>query len=260
MDKIILLDRNVISKCNDLLNKKKVDQNIKRELRRLNQPNIFISPLLSILEGSKGINETIKEKELTIKKETSIVKHFFKKAKHDAIFLNENIEEFSKIFAESELEDKANDYRNFIKEINSKLFQRVKAEKREIVENEIRDIAKKYDIDQQHLVVISALELLYGNDNIGYIFKFKKNISEGELGKLAYNAYSDIISGVRIAKIKEIIQNKYNQKIEVEYFSFDKALVIFLNELKISYKTLDDEYGEVSITFKKNWYQPMCAS
>ena len=77
--------------------------------------------------------------------------------------------------------------------------------------------------------------------------------------KLAYNAYSDIISGVRIAKIKEIIQNKYNQKIEVEYFSFDKALVIFLNELKISYKTLDDEYGEVSITFKKNCYQPMCA-
>ena len=77
--------------------------------------------------------------------------------------------------------------------------------------------------------------------------------------KLAYNAYSDIISGVRIAKIKEMIKNKYNQNIEVEYFSFDKALVIFLNELKIGYKTLDDEYDEVSITFEKKYYQPMYA-
>ncbi|MBR8058927.1 hypothetical protein [Burkholderia dolosa] len=88
---IFLLDRNVVSLIKDAV-AGKTQTDAKKQaylewLRTLDVPAHSISPLLSIMEGEKGYEDSIREKAASLEKETHAVGLFFECASTDAAHL-----------------------------------------------------------------------------------------------------------------------------------------------------------------------------
>lgn len=225
------MDRNVVSLCKQILNgQKKVGVNRKRELKKLNKPSNQISSLFSIIEGSQGIKESKEQKEQTLLNETSIIRRFFKKAKTDSDFLYNCKEEFSEVFSQNDVEINAKHYIKFIFEMHDILYQSISRRERSKIKNKIFEIAKQYEIDLEHIVVISSLAVLYGNNIIRKIFKFKNLSDTNEKNKLVYNAYNDLMVISRFVRMKQMLLDN-NRKDKLEYFTFDNALNSFLKSV-----------------------------
>lgn len=228
---IILLDRNVISLCNQLLEGKIIDKYRKKAIRLLDKNGYIISPLLSIYEGAKGRKETYEEKLITINKEAKILQKYFNKASIDSNFLLNCKEELAEVYSNYDIEKYTPNYLNFIFDLHDLLFQPIAIKNRDIMKKEIFNLANKHNIQKSHIIVIASLAVLYGNDKIREIFKFKQNIDDEKKKKLSYNAFNDLMIVQRVLSLRTILLNK-NSTLVITYFTFDKGLMSLLNSIK----------------------------
>jgi hypothetical protein len=226
---IKFLDKNVVILCEKINNNKDVDPIKKKRLRQLDSYKNAIYPFLSYLEGSIGNKENNLEREKTIKKESKILKNFFKKAYFNEKFILEEINELIQIIEEIWDEDYRNKEMFFIEELHKILYQPIKKEKRKSVKDDIIKKAKYYDISINSILIYSILAVLYGNNTIRAIFKFTNSKPIEEIKKIVYNSYNDVYSVIFILHFNAYIK-KFGKK--VEYITFDKSLSTFFEYFK----------------------------
>lgn len=88
---LLLLDRNAVAILKDAVAGKPQPDEKKQAaleaLRALDVPEHSFSPLLSIIEGEKGREDTVDEKAGCLEKETDVIGAFFTRANTDAAHL-----------------------------------------------------------------------------------------------------------------------------------------------------------------------------
>ena len=122
---IKFLDKNVVILCEKINNNKDVDPIKKKRLRQLDSYKNAIYPFLSYLEGSIGNKENNLEREKTIKKESKILKNFFKKAYFNEKFILEEINEWIKIIEEIWDEDYRNKEMFFVEWLHKIMYKTI---------------------------------------------------------------------------------------------------------------------------------------
>lgn len=252
---IILIDRNVISTCEQILRsrEKPLSQELayrKKRLKELDSYKNMISPLLSIIEGSHGIDETKEQKLKTLEHEISIVNKFFKKAESDSKFFQNNKERTAEVFTENYTEQNSPNYRKFISAMYPILIDITPRHKIDDKMDNILKIAIDLGVDPGHIVVISAIAVLHGNTIVREIFKFKQNLNQEEIEKKAYNVYSDL-SVVSKVNSLQAMYHRNNQVGKIVFFSFDKRLNAFINFLIVN-RTNMEMYSDGSSSTEFN--------
>ena len=245
---IILVDRNVVSACGEILNSLQAREtlsmkNTKREieLRELDSSSNQISSFLSIVEGSTGIDESPQEKENTLEHEVYIIQKYFTKAETDGQYLLDKKKEISELFSNNYIEENGLKYQKFIYDIQSLLLESVSKLKRFEFLEKILKLAYKYNVNQKHPIVICSIAVLYGNNEVRRVFKFKKKCDEETRRKDSYNVYNvynDLMIISRVRRIKQILKDSA-RKDEIKYFSFDKPLNDLVNSLIINQSKIE---------------------
>lgn len=250
INKILVLDRNVVSLIKDANSQKKQSRTeqvkMLRKLKRNDRKVISITPIISIIEGQKGRKESEQEMEETIDKEANALKDFFSNAKADNSFLLENAQSTSKIFAESDSTYNAK-YDSFLEEINPFLVDNPKKNGKKELKNKILDIAKNHEIPVGHPVVICCLSALYSSKSSRGILKFKKNNYN------PYNARSDLLVISRFNHIKAKAKSA-DKNIKVKYLTLDRDLGKFLSMITINNATMHSGGVEFSVAYNKKLF------
>ena len=154
---IKIIDRNIISLCEQLNRNKRIDVYKKQRLRKLNNSKNMILPMFAFLEGSRGRKENYLENKNTIELEIRTLKIFLKKAFVNEKFVLENIDENVKINLEVINDDTVINELLFIEKLHQVLYQPIKREKIENVKKDIFYIAKENNIKINSLIPICAL-------------------------------------------------------------------------------------------------------
>jgi hypothetical protein len=250
INKILVLDRNIVSLIKDANALKRQSSNEKVKmlsyLKRSDRKVIAVTPMLSIIEGQKGREESWQEMEKTIKNEAYSLKDFFSKAKVDSNFLLANSKSTSEIFIDSNATYKVK-YDLFLKEVNPILVDKTKQSQKTRIKNEIIGIAKKHEIPTGHPVVMCCISALFGSDSSRKILKFKKNDYS------PYNARNDLLVVSWFYGIKHRAK-KVNSKITVKYLTLDKCLNAFLSMITVNQTTLFSDQIEIVMSYKKELF------
>jgi hypothetical protein len=250
INRILVLDRNIVSVIKDANAQKKQSQSEKIEmlsyLKKSDRNGTAVTPMLSIIEGQKGRVESYPEMESTIESEVSELQVFFSKAKVDSKFLLENAESTSKIFIDSNAAYKAK-YDLFLKEINPTLFNKTKSSQRAKVKTKIIGIAKEHNISVAHPVVMCCISALFGSDSSRKILKFKNNDYS------PYNARNDLLVVSWFYHMKAIAK-KTNPNITTEYLTLDKCLNDFLSMITVTQTCLFSDQIEIVLSYKRELF------
>lgn len=224
---LYLLDRNAVSiirKSIDGSNLREDEIEKIEELKKLNTPINKISPLLSILEGEKRRNESIREMHDTIKKESKAVSLFYDKAITDSKYLNDNIVFALLTFSGKTVEVDWPKYISFCIEAQKYLID-IKKEQRETIKEKIINIARGHSVLPNKPIVVCFLSALYGSQDAMGVIKPKKQYTEHD----AYNTVSDLSCISRLAFIDALFPD-----ITPRLITYDKKLLSYLD--KVTYK------------------------
>lgn len=227
MKKIYLLDRNAVSIIKDS-NSGKCRKGSKLKLleriRFLDNKKSIFSPLLSILEGQHGRQETKEEINETIAKESRHIRSFFKHAKTDSDSLTKNNELISELIS-GEREINFDGYMSFLEYASKYIYQPLsETKKQETLEYLIKH-ANSLNIPLGHPVIMCCAATIFGSPEARKVVKPKK------LRKYnAHNALSDIISISRINNIKSLTRNN---NVAFKFITLDRSLEKFISMISV---------------------------
>jgi hypothetical protein len=230
-----LLDRNDVSLIKDsVAGDKSFDigkQEFLKYLRGIDNPEDYVSPILSIMEGEHGREDTPIEKENCLSKEVNAVRAFFGFAKTDSIFLSEASQIFCAVFTqyreggwisrEFYLENAV----SFIKNIVSKAD-------RKSIEEKLLSLSEKAKLSPFDPVVVLCLACLYGSNPARRLIKPNKLNS--------YNTLSDLHTISRVAMIRAVAQG-CNSPLRVRLVTRDQGLNDVLEQVRISRCRVDSD-------------------
>lgn len=246
--KLVLLDRNAVSRIKQKLSGKKIPDEMDRALRLLDRKDNKISAILSIREGQSGKRENKQQIKETLKIETDAIARFFKKATTDSSILANMAENFSEIFS-VHTELKWEEYASFADKVQIIVLEPKSKKDKEIEKENIINIAIEIGISPSHPIVICYLSVLYGCQGTRKIVKPKENRTEDENNKALYNVLNDILVLSRLLMIQAITdEDKYRNQ-HIKYFTFDKGLDFFIKSFKINrIETVSDGVKTATIT------------
>jgi hypothetical protein len=228
-----LLDRCVVSLIKEC-NSGKIQTDPKtvefiRHLRTLDRPGDYFSPLLSIVEGEHGREDTADEKRSCQRKESEHVRRFFRSASTDSNYLDACSGMVGITFTENR--ESAWDAREQFLRIAAPLIAKgVKKEQRKSIEHELVASAQSACLSAGDPVVVLCLACLYGSDHARSVIKPK------ELP--LYNVLNDVHTLSRVGLIQALIQQN-RIPLKTNFISRDKGLVktrshIDITELKLT--------------------------
>lgn len=233
--KLYFLDRNIIiaiKRYNELIRRRRDkipenDMKIILSLKSKDKKKNMFTPLLSIMEGTSGKEEDTEKIKTNIEKEFHELAKFFKKSYIESSLIKSNTrEKFLKAITSIGHRHQICCWIQFLKETNFYLSKNICQDRKLYITNEILEIAKKYDIDKKHPIVIAALAKLYGDNTGQKILKFKQKAER----KNFYNSVMDINCLWRFLRLtgkNNISQYKY--KLQFKFITGDKGLDIFFN-------------------------------
>ena len=256
--RIILLDRNAVSiakkgrlKNSELYSMQRDRQEEYNCLLKLDRPANIISPIFSICEGESGYKESGFKVLETLKKETAAISDFFRKAKSDSNVLLNNSAQFTEIFSDP-IELLWDSYKQFLSKVHSIICRAQPKKDRKHHESKIISLARDYEINPCHPIVVCCLAALYGNNVAKRILKFNpnKSIYHKTKDRQIYNALSDLLSISRTQHIQALANKKRQSKksINVTFFTLDKNLKEFAKYLDIQNTRISKD-GTNYITF-----------
>ncbi|MDV2469810.1 hypothetical protein QR674_12550 [Acinetobacter chinensis] len=205
---IYVLDRNVMSLINDLINKRELNQ-IKNlpmlfKLYSINGNENYISPLFSIIEGGIGDREDSNQKKITIQRDNSLICSFFNRSLYDDFTSKSQMLWYAQVLSVEDVEvdqPKCNIYLDFFfKSWQSKNSNNsIPIAERLNFVLELLDFAKNIGLSKAHLAVITTFLCIYGEKFAIQVLKPKHpNI---------HNVYSDIASIFRLSLMRSFAEN-----------------------------------------------------
>jgi hypothetical protein len=245
--RLILLDRNAVDAVKRCISGHKVESTRRRQLERLDKSRNLISPILSVIEGQSGEKETEEAIRVTLNREATAVGCFFKRARTDAEFLlsDKEARSFAKVFGNN-IEHSWGSYIAFVKEVRPLLFQPISSRNTIEVENQLFQLANKYDVQVSHPVFFVSLAVLYGHKGAQKTLKPKPNYDTREQEeKAAYNAVSDLMVISRMGMIRATLRDDEKRFGYVQFFTFDKGLLSIINATTINWEKAHSEGGVV---------------
>jgi hypothetical protein len=245
---IYLLDRNVVS-----IIKRAVEGKVETEekkigmlkyLREIDRRNSAITPILSLIEGEKGREDSYKEKSMCLEKETEVIRLFFNNASTDADYLQSNASQFSATFTEY-IEEKFDTYESFLRSAFVILENKISKVKRLDARNKIINIAKKQGIDLIHPAVVSCLSCLYGSEDARHVLKPKEHLEN------AYNPLSDLLLVFRVNLIKAVVESSGFVMLRVSFLTLDEGLKGFMGGISLQSLGLTNDSFNQKIKYQK---------
>lgn len=205
---IYVLDRNVMSLINDLINRRELNQ-IKNlpmlfKLYSINGTENYISPLFSIIEGGVGDREDPNQKILTIQRDNHLICSFFNKSLHDNFTSKSQILWSAQVLSVEDVEidqPKCNIYLEyFFKSWQSKNSNNsIPSSERLNFVLELLEFSESIGLSKTHLAVITTFLCIYGEQFAVQVLKPKHpNI---------HNVYSDIASIFRLVLMRSFAEN-----------------------------------------------------
>jgi len=231
--KLYFFDRNVMSlvKDSNLKNpQNKSDKlNMLALMRSKDKSNSVFSPLLSVMEGQLGREETQDELQENLQKELKEIELFFKYASHDlkAIFK----QDYSQLTLDMK-ELRFSTYNDFLDSIYPKIYQPTAKRLKDSIKNEIISEAKSRHISLGHPVVICCLAILYGSGIARKVLKPKRLNSD------IYNGLSDLMMINRLYYLyRQLYSTPSNNMIRIKFLTLDKNLEALVNSLTFHHST-----------------------
>ncbi|MDN7683903.1 hypothetical protein [Burkholderia cenocepacia] len=224
---VFLLDRNVVAIIKDAIAGGKRHDARKQAyldgLRALDVPGNTMSPILSIMEGERGYEDSAEEKAECLKKEVDAVGQFFKHASTDAVYLRAHSDDAAALFAgwrESQWADRA----TFFLAAAELVAQKVAAHERRRVEDELVRRAVAAGLATHDAILMVLLSCLYGCDAARRVIKPTK--------PNARNVLHDIHVISRVGMIKAVAQQS-PFPINVRFLTLDQGLLGILEHIRI---------------------------
>lgn len=245
--KLFLLDRNAVD-CIKNANKgvKQTDPNklaLLERLRALDVQGHAISPLLSIIEGEQGRNDTAEEKAACAVTEASALKGFFNHAVVDSAFLHANARVAGQVFTEHR--EKGWDAREqFLFVACPLLYPSPGKEVRSALERQLIKEARKAGLQPGDPTLMLALAALHGGKAARKVLKPKKLST--------YNTLSDIHVISRVGLILAVTKNM-KADLSVEVVTMDFGLEGVLECVDRVHESVNQD-GELSLQLK---YSPL---
>jgi hypothetical protein len=227
---LYLLDRNVVSIIKDSVDEKE-QKDVKKlemlcKLKEIDVASNAVSPILSLIEGQIGREESFEEKLACLNKETSALEKFFAFARTDSTSLQQSDKQFSLIFSEYREED-WEEYESFLHESSNLLLNKVGADKRLATRKAIIDAARKHGIYSGHIVVAACLSCLYGCDAARDTLKPHKSPA------ITFNVLNDLLALSRISLIIAVARQQGVSGLKIKFLTLDEGLREFLEGILI---------------------------
>ncbi|MDR0242905.1 MAG: hypothetical protein LBJ65_15015 [Burkholderia sp.] len=224
---IFLLDRNVVALIKDAVAGGRPHDARKQAyldgLRALDVPENSMSPILSIMEGEKGHEDSAEEKAECLEKEADAVGQFFKRASTDAVYLRAHTDLASALFA-GWRERQWADRTTFFSAVAQLVAQKVAEQERRRVEDELVRRAVAAGLAPDDAVLMVMLSCLYGCDAARRVLKPTK--------PNAHNVLHDIHVISRVGMIKAVAQQS-PFPINVRFLTLDQGLFGILEHIRI---------------------------
>lgn len=224
---VLLLDRNAVALIKDAVAGKPQTDEKKRAaldaLRALDVPEHSISPLLSIIEGERGREDTADEKAGCLEKETDVAGQFFRQANTDAAHLNGLKQVAAELFAGMK-ESLWNERANFLMKAAPLVVQKVPENKRQGVEGKLVQLANACGLAPNDGIVILFLACLYGSDAARKVIKPTR--------PNAYNVLSDLHVIPRLGMVKAVA-GMLPRPVKVRFWTLDEGLFGVLSHVDI---------------------------
>lgn len=224
---LLLLDRNAVAIIKDAVAGKPQPDEKKRAaleaLRALDAPEYSISPLLSIIEGERGREDTAEEKAGCLERETDVTGQFFRQANTDAAHLGSLKQLAADLFAgmkESRWDERA----DYLTKAAPLVCQKVAENKRLGVEGELVQLAKACGLAPNDGIVMLFLACLYGSDAARKVIKPAR--------PNAYNVLSDLHVIPRVGMVKAVAR-MLPRPVKVRFWTLDEGLFGVLSHVDI---------------------------
>ena len=249
MQTLYLLDRNIVNLIKKANKKEKVIDAKKTEklnfLFSIDNSKSVVSPILSMIEGQKGRQESYGEKIEVAEKESREIEKFFSRAKTDRTTISDTIDLFAETFQFSQELD-WDSTENFLRESTPHIAQKVAKENLEDIKNIIINIASNNKIPKSHLAVILCLSCLYGCESSREVIKPHRKDK-------IYNAMNDIYVIPRINLIKAIQKSLGVKNVEIEFVTCDEGLEETMKHVEISVLGITNDYEGIiqKVRYKK---------
>ncbi|MET4675885.1 MULTISPECIES: hypothetical protein [unclassified Luteibacter] len=249
MTPLFLLDRNAISVIkNKLANKAPVDPKklaLLATLEHLNQSGNHISPLLSIVEGEHGREDTVDEKAACVITEATAVRNFFDQATTDADQLLRDPLTVARVFTtyrETGWENRSSYWASAAPLVKGGIAK----EKRRGVEDELVALATANGLPSDDPIHLLFLAALHGGASAQDVLKLRSDS--------AYNPLNDLHVLSRMALIQAVATNAGHLIMPV-LVSMDEGLNDVLSHTHFSKSKLTDEGGiHMTLRFDKELF------
>lgn len=220
-----LLDRNAVSLIKES-NAGKAQTDRKKiaflqRLRRLDRQQDYVSPLLSIMEGERGQEDTAEEKAACQRKESEAIRRFFKAAHTDSDLLDACSDVTGRVFS-GHRESGWDAREAFLSDAASLIADPVRKDQRQRVESHLVALAAKTELSPNDPLVVLCLACLHGSEDARSVIKPRKLD--------AYNVLSDLHVLSRVGAVRAVAQ-QYPARLRVRFVSMDKGLVGVLAQI-----------------------------
>lgn len=138
--------------------------------RRIDLPSNFVSPLLSIIEGNQRRIPTREEVLELVRRETTAIKNFFKRARHDSDYLKENIIDVVMI-ALGETAREMDTYRAATKDLRHLLANPNGEDRARRLRDQIFELAADHGISETNPLILCGIASVYGNIHARLVLK-----------------------------------------------------------------------------------------
>jgi hypothetical protein len=227
---LYLLDRNIVSIIKDAVMGVTLSEPKKltmlNKLKEIDVSTSAVSPILSLIEGQKGRDESYDEKIACVRKETEAIKSFFRQASTDSCILQTGEVAFSSTFTEYREED-WDRHSAFLVEACSLLRNKVAKSKSEGTKRSLLSLAKNNGVYLGHISVVACLSCLYGSEAARGVLKPHKITSK------CFNVLNDLLTLSRVNLIKAIAQACGMNDLKVQFLTLDEGLNELLSNVQI---------------------------
>lgn len=223
---VYLLDRNVVSGIEEFLKGNPV-KNI-GDIRNLDQKGVFVSPLLSVIEGNKSHNRTAEVLHDCIIRESRAVGDFFKQARVDSPELQDDAANIA-LGLISELKKKQEESLGFVQALQEAfVVQRGKEESRSSAKMAL-DLIREHNQQFANPCSLVGLAAALGSESARKVLK----PCESSCAEHAFNAYADI-EKISLLNYMRHLSRDMGRSVEYKLFTFDKGLSQFSKMIRVS--------------------------
>lgn len=223
---VYLLDRNVVSGIEEFLKGNPV-KNL-RDIRDLDQKGVFVSPLLSVIEGNKSHNRTAAVLHDCIIRESTAVGNFFKQARVDSPELQVDAANIA-LGLISDLKAKQDESLGFVQALQEAfVVQRGKQESRASAKMAL-DLIREHNQQFANPCSLVGLATALGSESARQVLK----PCESSCAEHAFNAYADI-EKLSLLNYMRHLSRGMGRNLEYKLFTFDKGLSQFSRMIRVS--------------------------